>query len=162
MSTRCQIRFEEEWEWDGKTHRQIAQIYRHSDGYPDGSCGVVSDLKKFFEWYGSEPNARTGDVSYACADFIYFMKNDMDDDLKKEGWNKLGYGVENPSNGIHGDEEYLYVVTYKDGKWYVKVSDIFPREDEFLNTAFENADWEFEGTLEEAYQKYVVETTEDD
>ena len=162
MSTRCQIRFEEEWEYDGKMHKQIAQIYRHSDGYPDGHSGVIADMIKFIEWYGNEPMPRTGDITYACADFIYFMKNSIKDEYKKEGWDKLGYGVENPSDGIHGDEEYLYVVTYKDGKWYVKISGVFPTDDNGIEKAFENADWEFEGTLEEAYQKYVAEKKEDD
>lgn len=42
MSTRCNIRF-----LDGK-NRVVANVYRHSDGYPTTEHGVLADLKKFF------------------------------------------------------------------------------------------------------------------
>ena len=169
MSTRCQIRFEEEWEWAGKPHKQIAQIYRHSDGYPDGVNGVVADVREFLKWYEGEPMPRQGDISYACADFIYFLKKRIAehfaDDPYGKGWEKIGHGIENPNEGIHGDEEYLYIVTYKDGEWHIKVSghNTFPRFDsEDTAQAFEKAEWEFEGTVEEAYEKYVVEKEEEE
>jgi hypothetical protein len=71
----------------------------------------------------------------------------------------LGHAVENPSCGIHGDEEYLYVVQLptrsplEDPKeWRVKISEHcgFPRWDDPSEDAFEVADWQFEGTLADA------------
>ena len=152
MSSRCQIRWIEEWE---NGEKNIIQIYRHSDGYP---AGVIADLKEFIEWYESKPIPRHGDVFYASADFIYFMKK-RSEEYSIKGWEKLGYGVENPADGIHGDEVYLYIITYKhkQRKWYIKVSKHcgFPSYD--TKNAFEKAEWEFEGTLNEAYRKYVKE-----
>ena len=169
MSTRCQIRWEEEYEFENEEGKReivknIAQIYRHWDGYPDSVLGVISDLKKFLDWYEGEPMPRRGDISYACADFIYFMKKRYAernaDNPYAKGWEKLGYGVENPNDGIHGDEQYLYIITYKDGKWHIKVSGQWSDDD--TEKAFDKAEWEFEGTLDEAYEKYVVENAEED
>lgn len=60
----------------------------------------------------------------------------------------LGRGVENPADGIHGNEEYLYVVELpmenpfdKPAKWTVKVSghSAFPCWDGPTDGAFERA-----------------------
>jgi len=45
MSTRAMIRFGRKY--NGKLHAE-ASIYRHSDGYPDTTCGVLADLARFF------------------------------------------------------------------------------------------------------------------
>ncbi|GAA0682064.1 hypothetical protein GCM10009020_34010 [Natronoarchaeum mannanilyticum] len=64
----------------------------------------------------------------------------------------LGHGVENPADGIHGDEEYLYVVELparnpfeEPSEWTVKVSghSAFPRWDGPTEEAFEQASWQF-------------------
>ena len=137
MSTRSQIRFT-------GNNDITTQIYRHSDGYPEG---VIPDLKKFFAWYESEPQARHGDSSYATADFIYFSKATLSEDLKKAGAYKIGMGVENKGE-IHGDEEYLYTVDVDTHN--VKVQEA----DEKLG--FEKSKVLFEGSLDDAYKKYVA------
>jgi len=71
----------------------------------------------------------------------------------------LGHGIENPDDGIHGDEEYLYVIELptrnpfdEPAEWTVKVSghSAFPRWDGPTDEAFERASWQFEGLLSTA------------
>jgi len=80
----------------------------------------------------------------------------------------LGYGVEDPTRGIHGDEEYLYVVELPEfgfvhpgdaPDWTVKVSEHcgFPRWDESTKDAFEAASWAYEGSLAEAMAGLGIE-----
>ena len=78
----------------------------------------------------------------------------------------LGHGVENPADGIHGDEEYLYVVELPSQKpfdepaeWSVKVSDHsgFPRLEGPTEEAFERATWQFHGPLAGALEELRAE-----
>nr|WP_257300937.1 hypothetical protein [Haloarchaeobius sp. FL176] len=80
----------------------------------------------------------------------------------------LGHGVENPADGIHGDEEYLYVVELptrnpfdEPAEWKVKVRghSAFPRWDRPIEGAFERASWQFHGPLEHALEDLVAEPT---
>jgi hypothetical protein len=130
------------------------------------------------------------DASYTAAQFIFIDKlwymertfrcqdgvySDLPDSvagvLETEDWQGkqvtpsylLGHGVEDPSCGIHGDEEYIYIIELparrpfdEPSEWRVKVSEHcgFPRWDaDGTEQAFEVADWKFEGTLEEAMTK---------
>ena len=77
----------------------------------------------------------------------------------------LGYGVEDPSTGIHGDEEYLYVVDIPPRSplddpedWTVRVSTHcgFPRWDGPTEDAFERATWAYEGSLSGAIEEFVA------
>jgi hypothetical protein len=128
MSTRCQIRFIKH---DGN-ETSVAQIYKHSDGYPEN---IIKELYDFFDWYYSEPMSRSFDEpDYTAANFIYYEKNKIANTYK-DGSEKLGYGVE-PVGHIHGDEEYLYEVdlTPEDqDEIKVRFSDDF--------TGFEKAKW---------------------
>ena len=171
MSTRSQIQF--------KDNYNTAQIYRHSDGYPDSEVGVIADLKELKDCLERTSSFR--DASYLAAQFIFREKLKHTriyqdgkytsdgkpivtvEDVLNTDTNQpnflLGHGVEDPSSGIHGDEEYLYVVEVGEGKkWHIKVSGhrSFPTwEDENREKAFEMAKWQFEGTLDQAYKKYV-------
>jgi len=78
----------------------------------------------------------------------------------------LGHGVENPVGGIHGDEEYLYLVElptenpFDDpAEWTVEMSEhsAFPRWDGPTEEAFERASWQFHGPLEHALEEMVAE-----
>ena len=80
----------------------------------------------------------------------------------------LGHGVENPANGIYGDEEYLYVVERlsrnpfeEPAELTVKVSghSAFPRWDGPTDEAFERASWQFHGPLKHALEELAAEPT---
>lgn len=69
----------------------------------------------------------------------------------------LGYGVEDPADGIHGDENYIYKVrTDSKGRgsgWSVKFTAI-GRDDPY-DDPFNRSDWDFVGPLEEAVEEYA-------
>jgi hypothetical protein len=196
MSTRSQIRFTQTIEYETQeckteTTERIAQVYRHSDGYPESVLPALSDLKTM------QDESRTHrDPSYTAANFIFLSKLQgmglyvdrdggyggslrrrdimaliQDNDVPSmasldQPHFLLGYGVENPESGIHGDEEYLYVVELPDrthredpGDWTIRVSahNGFPRWDGPTEDAFDRATWEYEGTLSEAVDALAVE-----
>lgn len=150
MSTRSQMRFIETYKYEnGEKETYAYQIYRHSDGYLEG---VIPDLYGFFKWYMSEPTSRNGDPSYAAGDFIYWCKtNVFTEDLKRSGYDKIGYGVENVGE-IHGDEEWLYEIDLTGAKVpddvLVRYSNDFPEKQ-----AFEKAKWSKWYKLGELYKK---------
>lgn len=170
MSTRSQIRFVDEM--------QTVQVYRHSDGYPDNVIADLMGLKKYLDKTGTFRGA-----GYTAAQFIFREKlmlayqlygpNSMREEKiqsikqlinfeENQQMHMLGHAVENPADGIHGDEEYLYIVELERGsspidtssQWNVKVSGHgeFPSRDN--TNAFELSRWQFTGTLEEAYEKF--------
>lgn len=175
MSTRCQLRFTDE-----RTDR-VAQVYRHSDGYPESIVPLLEHLQELLHATGTQ---RSG--SYAATQFVLIDKlryiegtfrqdriySDLPDTvegvLDPESWEDLnqtpsyllGHGAEDPSCGIHGDEEYLYLVELparspfdEPEGWTVKVSQHcgFPRwDEEGAEQAFDLANWTFEGRLAEA------------
>ena len=175
MSTRCQIRFTEE---DSDC---VAQIYRHSDGYPGGVLPLLKHLQELLHETGTQRGANYTAAQLLLIDelrYIGYTTESKDDTysewpnsisgvLDPENWEQvdatlsylLGHGVEDPSCGIHGDEEYLYVVEIpsrspleEPKNWSVQISEHceFPRWDGPTENAFELADWRFEGTTTEA------------
>lgn len=194
MSTRSQLRFIQRIEYendDGEVESttRIAQVYRHSDGYPSGVLPSLAQLKALQDETGTER-----DPSYVAANFVFLNKLQgmglyLGDD-RGEGRSitaedivrlveerdaagltalnqplfLLGYGVEDPANGIHGDEEYLYVVELpprspfaSSDDWTVKVSSHcgFPRWDGPTEKSFDRATWQFEGPLTDALEKFL-------
>ena len=152
MSTRTQVRFI-------GPHGTTSQVYRHSDGYPDG---VIPDLLQLFEVM--EETGTVRDAPYAAANFVFFgklrgmrlyysgswedsrgiMPGEIQttnpyrvmDPEEFEAFNQphflMGYGVE-PVGEWHGDEEWLYEVNFdRSGDVTVRVADSsdFPRWDE--------------------------------
>jgi hypothetical protein len=196
MSTRSQLRFVQRIDYeneDGETEstRRIAQVYRHSDGYPESVLPSLAQLKALQDETGTER-----DPAYVAANFIFMNKLqgmglyvDRDDGFGgslsaadvmavveendvsgvatlEQPHFLLGYGVEYPESGIHGDEEYLYVVElpsrgpFNDpSEWTVKVSahSGFPRWDGQTEDAFERASWQYEGPLSGAVEELVGE-----
>jgi len=189
MSTRSQLRFvqqaEQPYETDGDAEN-VAQVYRHSDGYPESVLRDLAQLKELLDATRAERGP-----AYTAATFVFLDKlstidlyldgdpertidagqpADLLEPANMEHLDQpmflLGHGVENPADGIHGDEEYLYVVELptrnpfeEPGEWTVKVSGhySFPRWDGPTDEAFERASWQFHGPLEHTLEELVAE-----
>lgn len=163
MSTRTQLRFT-------GPRGTTSQVYRHSDGYPNG---VIPDLVQLFQVMKETGTVR--DAPYAAANFVFFGKlrgmrlyyggswedaRDYGPDeiqttnpyrvLDPEEFEEfrqphflMGYGVE-PVGKWHGDEEYLYEVNFEgDGSANVRVAGRgdFPRFSE-MDDLDSNDPWE--------------------
>jgi hypothetical protein len=187
MSTRSQLRFVERVNQDSEPSDsdRVAQVYRHSDGYPESVLRDLAQLKELLNATRAERGP-----GYTAATFVFLDKlstidlyldgdpeqtidaaqpADLLDPTNMEHLNQplflLGHGVENPADGIHGDEEYLYVVGLptrspfeEPAEWTVKVSghSAFPRWDGSTDEAFERASWQFQGSLEDAFAELVA------
>ncbi|ELZ33810.1 hypothetical protein [Halorubrum distributum] len=189
MSTRCQLRFVRTLE-QGRTAdptEPVAQVYTHSDGYPEGVVGRLHQLKQLLEATRSVRGP-----AYAAAQYLFLEKltslplyldpnrepsrrldaaspADVCDPSRMQHLSQplflLGHGVEDPRAGIHGDEEYLYMVSIPEYSieqsepptWEVAVSDPcgFPRWDAQTDAAFSEATWQFEGSLTDACGQFI-------
>ena len=188
MSTRSQFRFVERVDQTGEPNAddRVAQVYRHSDGYPESALRDLAQLKEPLDATRTERGP-----AYTAATFVFLDKlstidlyldgepertidaaqpADLLDPANMEHLDQplflLGHGIEDSADGIHGDEEYLYVVELptanpfdEPSEWTVKVSDhsAFPRWDGPTDKAFERASWRFHGPLEDALTELVAE-----
>lgn len=179
MSTRCQLRFIE------KGSDRVAQVYRHSDGYPESVLSLLEHQQELLHATGTLRDASYAASQFTFIDKLWYMErtfcrrddvySDLPDSvagvLEPENWQEkrvtpsylLGHGVEDPSRGIHGDEEYIYVVQLptrgpfeEPDDWNIKISEHrgFPRWEDDTEQAFEVAEWQFEGTLERAIERF--------
>ncbi|GGM75674.1 hypothetical protein J2752_002765 [Halarchaeum rubridurum] len=165
---------------------RVAQLYRHSDGYPESVLRNLAQLKELLDATRAERGP-----GYAAASFVFLNKlstinlyldgdpdrttdaaqpADLLDPSNMEHLDQplflLGHGIENPADGIHGDEEYLDVVELptrdpfdESAEWTVKVSShsAFLRWDGPTDEAFERASWQFNGPLEHTLEGIVAE-----
>jgi hypothetical protein len=190
MSTRSQLRFVQRVEQTDETADnadRVAQVYRHSDGYPESVLLDLVQLKQLLDATRAERGP-----SYTAATFVFLDKlstvglyldgdpertidatqpADLLDPANMEHLDQplflLGHGVEDPAGGIHGDEEYLYVVELptktpfdEPAEWTVRVSghSTFPRWDGPTDEAFKRASWQFQGALKDARSELVAES----
>lgn len=113
MSTRAHIAFFDAEPEAEQVTKPTVLIYKHSDGYPEGTLPQLTEFcKAFNEHRGLRDN------EYATARCVQFMTNH--DDKEMAEWYKetkipntdtfsfLGYGV---GTNFHGDIEFYYVVT---------------------------------------------------
>lgn len=181
MSTRCQLRFVRTLDAGRTTNPTdpVAQVYTHADGYPEGVLGRLHQLKQLLE-----ATTSVRGPAYAAAQYVFleklrslalYLDPSRDADRRVDATSPadvcdpsrlqhlsqplflLGHGMEDPRQGIHGDEEYLYIVAIPEYRleqveppaWQVAVSEQcgFPRWDTQTNGAFCEATWEFEGPL---------------
>jgi len=188
MSTRSQLRFVERVDQDGEPNAdgRVARVYRHSDGYPTSVLRDLAQLKDLLDATRAER-----DPAYTAATFVFLDKlstinlyldgdpertidaaqpADLLDPTNMEHLDQplflLGHGIEDPADGIHGDEEYLYVVELptanpfeEPSEWTVKVSghSAFPRWDGPTDEAFERTSRRFHGPLDDALTELVAE-----
>jgi hypothetical protein len=189
MSTRSQLRFVKRVEQTDEVARsadRVAQVYRHSDGYPGSVLRDLAQLKELLDATRAERGPRYTAATFMFLDKLSTVDLYLDGDPERtidaaqpadllEPANMahldqplflLGHGVENPADGIHGDEEYLYIVELpaenpfdEPTEWTVKVSghSAFPRWDGPTDEAFERVNWQFTGPLEAAVAEFVTE-----
>lgn len=109
MSTRCSIHFT----YPDSTEVQ-ANVYRHSDGYPDG---VLPDLEQFFaDVEAQTKDTRFSDPTYLAAKFVVWQAGKMAEigaryrfeggnDVRPLDFLSVGVQITDP-----GDIEYVYTV----------------------------------------------------
>ena len=109
MSTRCSIHFT----YPDSTQVQ-ANVYRHSDGYPDG---VLPDLEQFFaDVEAQTEDTRFGDPTDLAAKFVVWQAGQMAElaakdryptpgEVKPLDFLSVGVQITDP-----GDIEYVYTV----------------------------------------------------
>ena len=141
MSTRSQMRFVDRDE-------TVAVVYRHSDGYPEGPCGIVADLARFMTWLTGEPEPRPiSDLEYAAANWVFWNKARLAE--IRGGAEKLGIGIcPTTADHIHSDCEYLYAF---DGE-RLKISEHVRSAEK--PKSWDSIRWQFEGTLGEALKQF--------
>lgn len=115
MSTRCNIHFVQ----DGIT---VANIYRHGDGYPRTSCGVLADFKRFCQdvkahTKGGMYGNRFDDPAYLAAKFVVWQANEnvrqvnrYNRQTKKPLRKRLDFISLGIMNEDAGDGAYVYTV----------------------------------------------------
>jgi hypothetical protein len=102
MSTRCNIHFT-----DSRGGVE-ANIYRHSDGYPDG---VLPDLDRFFAAVEAQTSdTRFNDPSYLAAKFVVWQAGEY-----AHGGQPLDFISLGIMGADAGDGEFVYTVTCSDG-----------------------------------------------
>lgn len=99
MSTRCNIHFSYGTDI-------VANVYRHSDGYPEGPHGVPASLKRFFEDVEVQTkDRRFGDPSYLAAKFVVWQASQYATPCKPLEFLSVGVAMKDA-----GDGEYIYTV----------------------------------------------------
>jgi len=189
MSTRSQLQFvhrDAQSDTSDNDTERVAQVHRHSDGYPASVLRDLVQLKDFLDATRAERGPAYTATAFLFLDKLSTVGLYLDGDPERtldavqpadlldpdnmehldQPLFLLGHGVENPADGIHGDEEYLYVVELpttnpfdEPAEWTVKVSghSAFPRWDGPTDEAFERARWQFHGPLDEALTEFVTE-----
>ena len=106
MSTRSNIIVKDKHDDKG------VQLYRHSDGYPDGKHGVIANLPRALQFAWELPRMEADDFSAAIIRA-----------WKDHGGNIYIDGTADLPESLHGDIEYYYIIEADNnvGKWKVTV-----------------------------------------
>jgi len=96
MSTRCQIVINEEC----SIKNPIAIIYKHHDGYPESEHGIIHNILPFLQNFKRE---RGNGLEHLAARLLQHIVN-------KYNAQYTGIGL---CRELHGDIEYLYIITDK-------------------------------------------------
>ena len=101
MSTRATVHFQYQ-------KKDVAIVYRHPDGYPDG---LGKDLQAFFDVCETLRDPRFGDPSYLAAKWVVHDSARYADDNSPLEFLSVGVVLKDP-----GDIEYRYLVECSTGK----------------------------------------------
>ena len=124
MSTRANVIIEAKGSWGGTSYVNRLYFYRHSDGYPEG---VMPTLNKFIEWLKADKIRNNLTQSAGWLVVLGAMEYSSIPDYEKEKPFKTSdreygkpetfkeptfwkVGAFEPTTGLHGDIEYLYVI----------------------------------------------------
>ena len=100
MSTRCNVHF-------NACGTTCANIYVHSDGYPDGPHGIPERISRFYQELESQTkDTRYSDPEYLAAKFLVWQASQYARNEKAP----LGFLSVAPCVEDHGDIEYVYTV----------------------------------------------------
>ena len=115
MSTRANVIIESK-KWNNKLY-----FYRHSDGYPEG---VKPSLDKFVELL--QLNTIRDNIIQSAGHLIligmveynmvpkFSVENDLVETYQPKGWK---CGAYEPTTGLHGDIEHLYIIDLDNKTW---------------------------------------------
>jgi hypothetical protein len=163
MSTRSQIRFTD--------RHSTVQVYKHSDGYPEGTVDLLDTVRTVqdatgtardatytaanfvfvgkltgMQMYANEGSALSGDLADSTLHELTSNPEEALEKLKQPHF-LLGFGVEDPDSGIHGDEKWLYEFNTDNEKLAV------------IDLGHNDRGWdtqpEWVGTLDQAVDKYL-------
>ena len=128
MATRGQVKFVDRG-------CVAANIYTHWDSYPDGECGRLNELNRFFQDVKEQCGGVTNDAEYLAAKYIVWKALEQCDD---DNPNPLKFSGIGPCLEDHGDIEYIYLVdcdkrdpetgfptvTYKEAGWRLRKEEL--------------------------------------
>lgn len=107
-------------------------FYRHSDGYPEGT---LPTLKKFLRWV-AEGKLRQN-VTQAAGALILIGADEYNVSVTEDGLSRGGKfhsGIEcgsyEPTEGQHGDVEYLYIIHLRE--MTIRVESLYGGDDETI------------------------------
>lgn len=92
------------------------ELYRHSDGYPEGKHGVLALLQPFVDKFRAE---RGDDAAYFMARLVQHSCNQYDADIQSPGPHYIGFGLFSKQEEFR-DAAYFYTVDLSTGKIAVK------------------------------------------
>ena len=107
MSTRSQLRFVRRIESNDnpdEEHHQIAQVYRHCDGYPDGVLRDLAQLKRLLEATRTERGPGYAAAQFLLLDKLGTMELYLDDDPDRNIRADDPADLPNPANMEHLDQ----------------------------------------------------------
>lgn len=109
MSTRANVVLTESWSYKNTKGKVVNKsnklyFYRHSDGYPEGT---LPTLEIFMDWLNR--GLIRNNVSQSAGWLIVIGNTEYKSGTNPEakGWK---VGAYEPTTGIHGDVEYVYVI----------------------------------------------------
>ena len=133
MSTRANIIIQDHVKWsdDGGPHERIQRLYfyRHSDGYPEG---VAPTLNKFVGWLKAgkiRANVSQGSgwlIMLGIIEYDTIPVYGKDELLPGHSYGDIELiedpkdwkvGAYEPTTGIHGDIQHLYLIDLNNKEW---------------------------------------------
>lgn len=118
-------------------------FYRHHDGYPETT---LKSLEGFMSYYGKKFR---NSVMQSAGWLILWGAKEYETSFESDDWK---VGAYEPTTGIHGDIEYLYVIDLNLNRIFV-INGCFESYEEQINEILEKEAYEAEKAKEEKEKK---------